>query len=186
MESKKILLLLVFLNGCGDAGDTDSQKRGADGRGSSGNEEVLEFFYEKGLSFETGNGVEQDLTEAIYHYSQSAAKGNAAAQFKLGLFAFNGVGGKRDELLAVSWYQKAANQGHAQAQFHMGVCYENGVGVVRDVDESVKWYKKSAAQGFAKAQYNLGVSYVNGDGVEKNIIGEARLGDSKIQFICFV
>ena len=65
-------------------------------------------------------------------YQESAAQGNATAQFNLGVMYLNGHGVSQDHVRAVEWYRKAANQGYASAQFNLGVMYANGNGVSQD------------------------------------------------------
>lgn len=45
-----------------------------------------------------------------------AAKGDADAQYNLGLIYEKGKGVPENDAVAVSWYRKAAEQGHVEAQ----------------------------------------------------------------------
>ena len=65
-------------------------------------------------------------------YQESAAQGNAIAQFNLGVMYANGHGVSQDHVRAVEWYRKAANQGHADAQSNLANMYRNGHGVSLD------------------------------------------------------
>ncbi len=114
-------------------------------------------------AYEAGNYV-----MALREFRPMAAKGNAAAQFNLGMMYNNGQGVAQDYKEAVSWYRKAATQGDVNAQSNLGVMYANGQGVAQDGKEAVNWYLKAAMQGDANAQSNLGFMYVNGEGVAKN------------------
>ena len=84
-----------------------------------------------------------------------AERGDAQAQFNLGVKYANGRGVRQDDEEAVKWFTLAAEQGDASAQFSLGVMYEKGHGVSRDDDEAVKWYRLAAKQGYANAQRNL-------------------------------
>ena len=97
-----------------------------------------------------------------------AEKGDAAAQFALGLMYDVGQGVPKDEAEAVKWIRKAADQEHARAQYNLGVMYADGQGVPKDEAEAVKWYRKAADQGDAKAQSLLGLMYETGLGVPKD------------------
>lgn len=100
-------------------------------------------------------------------YDKAAARGDAEAQYYIGLRYYQGVGGKTQSYAeAVKWFRKSAEQGNARAQLAMGVCYDNGDGVLQSYEEAVKWYRKSAEQGDAQAQYELGRCYYEGNGVE--------------------
>ncbi|MBR1439400.1 MAG: sel1 repeat family protein [Synergistaceae bacterium] len=81
-----------------------------------------------------------------------AERGNAKAQFNLGVMYQNGYGVKQDYGEAVKWYRLLAEQGNAMAQSNLGYMYENGNGVARDLQEARKWYEKAAAQGHTYAQ----------------------------------
>jgi TPR repeat protein len=98
-----------------------------------------------------------------------AEKGDAGAQFYLGLGYGTGRGVAKDEVGAVKWYRRAAEQGHAKAQYFLGTCYENGQGVSKDEAEAMKWYRAAAKQNVAAAEYNLGVYYRDGQGVMKDL-----------------
>jgi TPR repeat protein len=99
-----------------------------------------------------------------------AMRGQAKAQFDLGVSYRFGQGVSQSYDEAVKWYRKAAEQGYAKAQFNLGVCYDTGRGVPQNYMEAVKWYRKAAVQGHAKAQFNLGVSYKYGQGVTRDYV----------------
>jgi len=78
----------------------------------------------------------------------AAERGDAEAQFMLGVYYHKGMGGTMDEESAIRWYRKAAEQGHSEAQFALGVCYDNGQGVAADGVEAYKWLLLSGAYGY--------------------------------------
>ena len=51
----------------------------------------------------------------VYKLLVKAERGNASAQYSLGLFYFEGLGVAQDYQEAVRWYLKAAEQGYAEA-----------------------------------------------------------------------
>ena len=67
------------------------------------------------LCYENGHGVEQNLNEAIKLYQQSAEKGNAKAQYKMGIFYKEGQGVEKSYTEAKNWLRKAAVQGYSKA-----------------------------------------------------------------------
>jgi uncharacterized protein len=81
-----------------------------------------------------------------------AEKGDAKAQFVLGLKYDTGKGVPQDYAEAAKWYRKAAEQGYAEAQFNLGTMYDEGRGVHQDYAEAAKWYRKAKDQGVASAQ----------------------------------
>jgi S1-C subfamily serine protease len=99
-----------------------------------------------------------------------AENGDAALQYQLGLYYFNGTSVAKDYLEAARWWRKAAEQDYAPAQYQFGLCYYAGYGVGRDYAESVKWWSKASERGNAPAQYNLGCCYFYGYGAGKNLV----------------
>jgi len=96
-----------------------------------------------------------------------AKRGDADAQFELGLRMLTGEDFKKDEVVGVQWMEKAANQKHLRAQFVMGSLYEDGAGVKKDESKAVDWYRKSAENGFAPAQFALAMAYDLGRGIKQ-------------------
>ena len=103
-----------------------------------------------------------------------AGKGNAVAQFKLGVLKFPDGMDVKDEAAAAVWYRKAAEQGLAEAQNNLGFMYWMGRGVAKDSTEAVKWYRKAAEQGLAHAQNNLGWVYLKGGRDRRDLPDEFR------------
>ena len=90
---------------------------------------------------------------------QAAERGDAQAQFNLGMMYYKGRGVSQDDAEAFKWYRQAAERGVAEAQFNLGVMYDKGRGVSQDDAEAVRWYRQAADQGFARAQFLLGAMY---------------------------
>ena len=65
-----------------------------------------------------------------------AERGDAAAQFQLGLAYDEGHGVAQDYAEALAWYRKSAEQGYAFAQGNLGYMYQNGVGVVQNYEQA--------------------------------------------------
>jgi TPR repeat protein len=105
-----------------------------------------------------------------------AQRGDADAQFSLGIQFSNGEGDARDYLQAAGWYLKAAEQNHAMAQFNLGIMYAQGQGVERNTRISIMWISMAADQGDAGAQHNLGLTLHQAsiDGAPENA-GESRI-----------
>src|ERR1035441_120037 len=72
--------------------------------------------------------------------TEQAEKGNARAQYNLGVMYHTGQGVPQDNSEAVKWFRKAGDQGEAHAQFAPGLIYEQGQGVPQDNSEAVKWF----------------------------------------------
>ena len=113
--------------------------------------------------------INGSATAAETTLAERAQKGDAAAQFSLGVLYE--VGGRlfpKDVVEALKWYRRAAEQGDTGAQTRLGDMYAEGDGVPKDGVEAVKWYRQAADQGYASAQFSLGVMYANGDGIPKD------------------
>ena len=113
------------------------------------------------------------MADEVQRLQQLAGEGDAAAQYKLGVWCANGQGGPQDDTQAVAWLRTAADQGLAAAQYHLGGMYVSGRSVPQDDAEGVAWYARAAAQGYALAQYNLAVMQAGGRGVPRDEVQAA-------------
>lgn len=111
-----------------------------------------------------------DYAMALREWQPLAEKGQAVAQYSLGLLYANGQGVPKDDAQARQWYEKAALQGHAGAQVNLGSLYDYGRGGPQDFRMAAKWYRRSADQGNDLAQRRLGLLYERGDGVPKDYV----------------
>lgn len=143
-----------------------------------------------GTAYEHGHGVAKDdwmavdlwrrshelgwdpATEKLHslsdEYHKEADKGNASAQFFMGVTQEYGYAGKPDAAKAVEWYRKAAEQGHTGAQTFLGFALLTGSGVAKAPEQAVAWFRKAAEKGNPEAQQNLGRCLFYGDGCKKN------------------
>lgn len=146
--------------------------------------------FEVGSRYLSGDGVQDDGTEALKWLvkaaeqghpeaqqtvirkvefdlvSRAAENGDAGSQFRLGTFYRDGHGVKKDDEAAFRWFVKAAEQGHAEAQFVLGkqeTVRSHGL-----TPAAAAWYRKAAEQGHAEAQFVIGRCYKNGFGVERD------------------
>jgi TPR repeat protein len=97
-----------------------------------------------------------------------ADRGDADAQFELGLRMITGEGVKKNLEEGVKSVEKAAKQKHLRAQHVLGTLYEDGLGVKKDLAKAAEWYRTSADLGFALSQHSLAVMYEEGKGVKKD------------------
>ncbi|MCH8622092.1 tetratricopeptide repeat protein [Undibacterium sp. TS12] len=118
------------------------------------------------------NGVnyyaQGDFASALDSFKNAAEKGNADAQFNLGLMYLNGEGVVQDYKQAMKWFEQSASQGNVRAQVNIGRMYAKGKGVLSNHGVAASWFKKAAEQGYADAQYSLGILYVTGTGVARD------------------
>ena len=80
---------------------------------------VVESQFMLGNMYFKGNGVEQNIEEALKWYGRAAEKGNAMAQLKLGFIYEDGKGVPQDKKAAKAWYHKACENKH-----ELGCSYE--------------------------------------------------------------
>ena len=74
-------------------------------------------------------------------------KGDAVAQYNLGVIYATGEGVPENDALAVKWYRKAAHQGDASAQNNLAFMYANGVGVPENFIRAYIWWSMAKTQG---------------------------------------
>ena len=115
---------------------------------------VLAADFLKGLhAAQTG-----DYATALREWAPLAERGDAAAQFNLGLMYENGRGVPQDYAQAVTWYKRAAEQGDAIAQTNLGAAYANGKGVPQDYILAHMWFNISSTNGSEKGRRNRGLA----------------------------
>ncbi|MFZ6720722.1 tetratricopeptide repeat protein [Undibacterium sp. Ji49W] len=109
-----------------------------------------------------------DFPSAAESFRAAANKGNADAQFNLGLMYLNGEGIEQDYKQAMSWFEQSASKDNVRAQVNLGRMYAKGKGIVSNHGIAASWFRKAADQGYADAQYSLGILYVTGTGVPRD------------------
>jgi hypothetical protein len=109
-----------------------------------------------------------DYASAARELRPLAERGDAGAQYRVGLMYEFGKGFAADKPQSLAWLGKAAAHGHQGAQVELGVIYATGDGVPEDPVKAVEWFRKAAMQGDASARFKLGVAHENGEGVGKD------------------
>ena len=99
---------------------------------------------------------------------KGAKKGDAVAQYKLGMAYADAYKVKRDYATAVEWLLLAGDQGHPQALEFVAKLYFTGHGVEQDHQQAAALFEKSARLGNPEAQVLLGGMFVNGEGVDQD------------------
>lgn len=102
--------------------------------------------------YEKGQGCAQDKVQAFKYYTLAADKGNAGAQFNLGMLSS----------LCTIFNQKIfllpTTPHFPHSRSISGVMYKNGHGCAKDHTKAMLYYQRAADQGRASAQYNLGTT----------------------------
>jgi len=106
-----------------------------------------------------------DAQKSLMKTKSSAEKGDAQAQFNLGVMYDRGQGVAQNYVEAIKWYSKAADQNEVGAQFMLGRMHHEGRGIIQDYNKAAKWYQMAAEYGNDKAQYYLGTMHHIGEGV---------------------
>ncbi|MBX3510464.1 MAG: SEL1-like repeat protein [Hyphomonadaceae bacterium] len=97
--------------------------------------------------YESGRGVEANLTRARHWTQRAAEAGDARAMHDLGVYFASGEGGVRDDAAAFLWFRRAAERGVTDSQYNLGVLYQTGRGVSADAAEALFWFVLAARSG---------------------------------------
>ena len=79
-----------------------------------------------GLMYANGEGVPQDMEQAVELFKKAAEQGHVDAQNNLGAMYFTGEGVARDEKKAIQWFEKAAAQGNQEARANLDAIKASG------------------------------------------------------------
>ena len=74
----------------------------------------------------------------------AATRGDADAQFEMGVRLVDDVSARPDYGEAAAWFRRAAEHGHAGAQAALGNMYAAGEGVPRSAAEAATWLDRAA------------------------------------------
>lgn len=90
-----------------------------------------------------------------------ANKGNAEAQYHVGMMHNNGIGTRQDPKQAFEWFEKSTTSGDPLGAYKLG-CYYDGQGagiVTLDSNEALKYKLVAAKAGCALAQHDVALLY---------------------------
>ncbi|MDP1585485.1 MAG: tetratricopeptide repeat protein [Bradyrhizobium sp.] len=108
-----------------------------------------------------------------------AAKGNAEAQYHVGMMHNNGIGTQQDPKQAFEWFQKSAASSDPLGAYKVG-CYYAGqfAGVVTpDSNEALKYKLVAARAGYALAQHDVANHYARQGNPEEALKWWKMAGD---------
>ena len=141
--------------------------------------------YDLAEKYHCGNGVEENIPEAVKYYLLAAEAGYAPAQNALGeiycdsndlkgdpkiaCYYNSGRAIESDNEQAFKWYLSAATAGDKTAMYNLGEMYYKGYFLKTDYKKAHHWFKLSADQGNGDSQKMLGDIYYYGQGVKKNL-----------------
>lgn len=126
--------------------------------------------FAKAVAYYTGQGPThtKDLKKAVAYLRLASEKGNADAQYILGLMHQNGEALAKDPSEAAKLYTLAALQGHRNAQKALGFMFANGEGVPKNLTEAYRWFYLAAVQSDPEAK-------------EKRAILDKTLSDAQLK-----
>jgi len=124
---------------------------------------------ELAFMYSHGQGVPQDLNEALRLRRKSAEQGYAAGEIGLAYMYLHGQVVQEDDNEALGWYRKAAGTGDAYAENNLGILYDEGELLPQDYAEALRWYRKAVDQNYPAAEYNLGNMYYYGHAVSRDV-----------------
>ena len=118
-----------------------------------------------GLSYELGQGVEQDDVKAALWYEQSAQLGSGAGMNNFAELLAKGRGVPKDLGKALEWYRKAADLGNVYALYNMGWYLEKA----GNLEKARACYEQAKAENMDSAYWSLGRMYEEGLGVDRDL-----------------
>ena len=98
-----------------------------------------------------------------------ANKGDAEAQYHVGMMYNNGIGTQRDTRQAFEWFQKSTASGDPLGAYKLG-CYYDGQGegvVANDKNEALKYKLIAAEAGYSLAQHDVALLYARQENFEE-------------------
>lgn len=113
-------------------------------------------------------GPPRDPARAAVLFRQAAVRGQAEAQYYLGLLYGQGTGVTADPVEALTWLQAAAERDYTEAQFELSRAYASGRGTAEDPAKALHWLQAAATAGHAQAQYFLAYALDSGQGAPRN------------------
>jgi enhanced entry protein EnhC len=111
---------------------------------------------------------ENNYQHAQVDYEIAANKGDAVAQYNLGLIFEQGKGVPVQMQKAASLYQKAADAYFVPAMVQLAGLYLNGSLGERDEKQAINWYQKAADKKNQDALYQLGLLSETGIGMARD------------------
>ena len=140
-----------------------------------------------GACYENGRGVAKDAIEAAKWYRKAAdsrkeydlfirgriaesrerSKGDARAQYNLGVYLFNDPNGFMDKVEAIKLFKQSAENGFVMAHYVLGKLYHLGESVAKDEVEAYAYFSLASAS-VEEAKDNLLI-------IEKEMSPEVRM-----------
>lgn len=125
-------------------------------------------FNNLGLMYQSGDGIDSNIEEAISLFEQGVDYDNALSAYNLGMIYFNGNGVNRNYDLAFKYLKIAADKNQPLALNMLGYIYEKGL--VKNVayKKAMECYKRAYENGLRLGAYNYARFFENGVAVEQD------------------
>ena len=106
-------------------------------------------------TFEMARGSARKIKESAEGYRtasfqrlrEKAEAGDAAAEYSMGEYYYDGGAVARDFEEAFRWFLRAAERGHAQGRCNVGLMLSLGRGVEPNTKQAIHWLSLAAEQG---------------------------------------
>ncbi len=102
-------------------------------------------------------------------WQQEADRGDAEAQYQVGIRFEEGWGVKKSYKKALKYFRLAADQGHQDAQISLALCLETEFGTQPSDEQAFYYYQLASNQGNPIAQAMVGKYYEEGKIVERDL-----------------
>jgi uncharacterized protein len=108
-----------------------------------------------------------------------ANKGDAEAQYHVGMMYNNGIGTQQDLRQAFEWFQKSTASNDPLGAYKLGCYYDGqGAGIVAfDADEALKYKLVAAQAGYSLAQHDVAILYDKQGNPEEALKWRKMAGD---------
>jgi len=112
-----------------------------------------EAYYNLGLLYQYGKGVEKNYKKAISYFENAIKLGNTASYYQIGLMYYDGDSNlEKNDIKALENFEKSNN---SKALNIAGIMYSKGEGVERDLIKAKENWEKAADLDNEDARYNL-------------------------------
>jgi TPR repeat protein len=122
------------------------------------------------LAFLLLNSKPPQTGEAVTLYTAAAQRGDAEAQYQLGVLYDRGMGVRPDFAQRQAWWSKAAAQGYAPALVALAELARSGDGVPKSDAEALRLYREAANRGSSEAAVELARALAAGRGGPRDAV----------------
>jgi TPR repeat protein len=132
---------------------------------------VKKAFYELGLMYEKGNGVQKNIPNAIKYYEEATKtddKERADAFVSLGKLYWKGAEGLKQDFDKALQYFKSAGV-HKEALYNMGCMYLEEEGIQKNSRIAIQLFERAFSLGSIEAHVKLGYIYFKGIGIPRDL-----------------